>query len=100
MTTKKFCMQVARRLGEAPALIASRGFKLDRPTRKAIGPPLSATDCPFCGGQVLIGPGNGSIEALCGCCDIAFDVRPNDVYAVSLAKAERPRPRQHFFDLI
>ena len=99
MTAQTFCAQVANRLGETPALVASRGFQPERRVRKTEGPRLAAVDCPFCGGQILVAPHGGRVEAECRGCDTVFEADAADVYVVSLAKAERPRDRYRFADL-
>jgi hypothetical protein len=99
MNAQTLCAQVAHRLGEPPALIARRGFQPERRRRKNAGPELAAVDWVFCGGQILVAPGSGAIEAECRGCDTAFEAAPCDVYAVTLHEAERPRRRQRFMDL-
>jgi len=99
MTAQTLCAQVASRLGETPTLVASRGFQPERRVRKTEGPRLAAVDCPFCGCQILVAPRGDAVEAECRGCDTIFEADVADVYAVSLAKAERPRDRHRIIDL-
>jgi len=93
------CAQVARRLGEPERLVARHGFQPLRRMKKSAGAALSAVNCPFCGGQVLVAPGGGQVEAECRRCDTAFLADAADVYAVALDVVERPGPRRFFHEI-
>jgi len=93
------CAQVARRLGEPERLVARRGFQPLRPKRKTAGPALAAVTCPFCGGQVLVAPGDAQFEAECRRCDTAFLADSADAYPVALDDVERPGPRRLFHEI-
>ena len=95
MHPQALCAQVARQLGEPLRLVRGRGFQPLKPRKKSAGPALAAVNCPFCGRQVFVDrKDEGPVEAECRGCDIAFLAEPSDVYKVSLAAAERPRPRR------
>jgi hypothetical protein len=98
MTQAQLDRTVARRTGESLRTIRHRGFHVQA------GPPgdLEPEDlqlcvtCPFCGRSNPLPPGPGGLPALAECegCDVDFDYRPAEVYAVgptTPARTTRPR---------
>ena len=89
------CAQVAHRLGEPLRTIERRGFQpVTKKEKKNDGDELSAVDCPFCGGQVLVVVQGDTVDAECRGCETAFEASVAEVYTVSLHETERPKLRR------
>lgn len=99
MHSQTLCAQVARRTGDSLKTIERRGFQLSKFNRPADGPKLSAVDCPFCGRHTIVAPTKvTAFDVECRSCDTVFSASLDDVFAITLAAAEKPNFRPRMYD--